>query len=531
MWLRNRPQLRELWCHLPFIQFRRRHNLSQEAAQNQAHPSAQAKPHYDLIVVGSGPAGIHAAVQAAKLKRSVCLIEKTHDRLGGSWVHTGTLPSKTMREALDSVQGLRRHIDGRWVDRIMVDLPADRLLGRACEVSQQEESLIRLFLKRNRVTIVTGTASLEGPHEVRVNSDKQPSFVLRGEKILLATGSRPRRPPEIPFDGWRVVDSDEILGLECIPKSMIIFGAGIIGCEYACIFRSLGTEVTVIDRRSCIMQSMDQDVVMELKRIMEESGIFFLLDEDLHDIRVDGPKVSVKSSQRRIEVDVFFFAGGRASNTQHLGLEQHGIELGSRGEIKVNNSFQTSISNIYAAGDVIGPPALAATSAHQGRIVSCHAFGAVFDTFPDVFPVGVYTIPELSSIGKTESELKEHGVPYVIGRASYTEIARGHIRGETHGLIKILVHSISHRILGIHIVGADAANLIHIGQAFMVKGGHVQDFINMIFNYPTLAEGYRIAAFNALNKIFPSGVIGCPPGDQEEADSPPLDEQQRPSAS
>lgn len=471
--------------------------------------------------MGSGPAGIHAAVQAAKLKRTVCVIEKTPDRLGGSWVHTGTLPSKTMREALDSVHGLKRHIDGRWVDRIMMDLPADRLLGRARAVSQQEEALIRLFLKRNSISIVTGSAYLEGPHEVRVNSDTQPSFVLRGEKILLATGSRPRRPPEVPFDGWRVVDSDEILGLECIPKSMLIFGAGIIGCEYACIFRSLGTDVTVMDRRNRIMQSMDQDVVMELKRIMEESGIVFRLDEDLHDIRVDGPKVSVRASHQRLEADVLFFAGGRTSNTEHLGLEKHGIELGTRGEIKVNGSFQTRIPSIYAAGDVIGPPALAATSAHQGRIVSCHAFGAAFDTFPEVFPVGVYTIPELSSIGKTECELKQQSVPYVVGRASYKEIARGHIRGETHGLIKILVHSNTHRILGIHIVGADAANLIHIGQAFMVKGGHVQDFINMIFNYPTLAEGYRIAAFNALNKIFPSGVIGCPPDVQDHGETAP----------
>lgn len=494
----------------PTCSLRRSHLSNQEPYGTNAD-HIQSQLHYDLIVVGSGPAGIHAAVQAAKLKRTVCIVERTRDRLGGSWVHTGTLPSKTMREALDSVQGLKRHIDSRWVERIMMDLPADRLLGRAREVSQQEEELIRRFLKKNKIVIINGNAYLEGAHEVRVNSETEPSFVIKGEKILIATGSRPRRPANIPFDGWRVVDSDEILGLECIPRSMVIFGAGIIGCEYACIFRSLGTEVTVVDRRNRIMQFMDQDVVLELKRIMEESGIVFLLDEDLQDIQVDGPKVRVKSSQQTLEVDVLFFAGGRTSNAEHMGLEKHGIQLGGRGEIKVNSSFQTKVPNIYAAGDVIGPPALAATSAHQGRIVSCHAFGAVFDTFPEVFPVGVYTIPELSSIGKTEAELQQSEVPYVVGRASYKEIARGHIRGETHGLIKILVHRTTHRILGIHIVGADAANLIHIGQAFMVKGGFAQDFINMIFNYPTLAEGYRIAAFNALNKIFPSGVIGCPP--------------------
>ncbi len=466
---------------------------------------------YDLVVIGSGPAGIHAAVQAAKLKRKVCVVEKTVGRIGGSWVHTATLPSKTLREALDSVQGLKRHIDTRWVDRVMIDLPAEKLLGRAQEVSQQEECVLRKHLKNNDIELITGTGYLEGPHAVRINTTESTSKVVSTDKILIATGSRPRRPENIPFDGWRVVDSDEILSLECIPSSMLIFGAGIIGCEYACIFRSLGTEVTVVDRRNRIMQQMDQDVVQELRRTMEESGVVFKLGEDLQDIQVDGPQVRVASAGKTHLVDVLFFAGGRSSNTDRLGLATQGIELGCRGEIVVNEFFQTAVPSIYAAGDVVGPPALAATGAHQGRIVSCHAFGAKIGGFPQEFPVGVYTIPELSAIGKTEEELRKEGRAYVVGRASYTEIARGHIRGETHGLIKLLVCKETHHILGIHIVGADAANLIHVGQAFMMKKGHAQDFINMIFNHPTLAEGYKIAAFNALNKIFTSGVIGDPP--------------------
>ena len=469
-----------------------------------------SKEVYDLVVIGSGPAGIHAAVQAAKLKKSVCIIEKTAPRLGGALVHTGTLPSKTMRESLDAVLGVRKHLDEQWVKRMMQDLPLEKLLERAREVSSLEERLLHGHLKSNSIEVINGQAYLEDKQSVRINSPGQPSRILKAAAILIATGSRPRRPREIPFDGWRVVDSDEILSLKSLPERMLISGAGIIGCEYACIFSSMGVKVSVLDSSTEIIRQMDRDVVNELKNIMEGSGVTFYLGEEMSRISTKGPLIQVHTANRCFEADLMFFAGGRVSNSDNLGLERLGIQVTPRGAIVVNKHFQTEVNTIYAAGDVIGAPALAATSSHQGRAVSCHAFGGKMDPFPSLYPVGVYTIPELSGIGKTEAELKEQGIPYVVGQAHYNEIARGHIRGESHGLLKLLVCPNTHTILGIHIVGADAANLIHIGQAFMLADRHAQDFVNMIFNYPTLAEGYRIAAFNALNKIFSSGIIEQP---------------------
>jgi NAD(P) transhydrogenase len=469
------------------------------------------KAHYDLVVIGSGPAGIHAAVQAAKLKRSVCIVDRCAPGVGGALVHTGTIPSKAMREALDAIQGVRKHIDERWVARMMQDLPIERLLSRARHVATLEERLLQGHLRSNAIELVQGDAFIEGPHSVRINRAGHTSRVLEAGVILIATGSRPRRPADVPFDGWRVVDSDEILRLSSVPERMLISGAGIIGCEYACIFATMVVKVSVLDSGKDFLRQMDRDVVQELKRIMEESGITFFLDEAMERIETKGPLVQVHTAKRCIETDLMFFAGGRVSNSDHLGIENLGIKTSPRGAILVNDHFQTDVPTIYAAGDVIGAPALAATSSHQGRAVSCHAFGGQSQAFPSLYPVGVYTIPELSGIGKTEAELKEHGVPYVVGHAHYNEIARGHIRGESHGLIKMLVCPESYKILGIHIVGADAANLIHIGQAFMISDRCAQDFVSMIFNYPTLAEGYRIAAFNALNKIFSSGIIGSAP--------------------
>lgn len=489
------------WAHLEV----------EQRVERQGEDSPGAGQHaYDLVVIGSGPAGIHAAVQAAKLKRTVCIIERTAPHIGGALVHTGTIPSKTMREALDAVQAVRKHLDEQWVTRMMQDLPIDRLLARARCVSTVEEKLLEEHLKSNAIVLLEGEGFIEGPHLVRLNKKGSCSQVVEAKAILIATGSRPRRPSDIPFDGWRVVDSDEILGLKSIPERMLILGAGIIGCEYACIFASMGVKVSVLDSGDDILRQMDRDVVNELRRSMEECGVTFFLGESLRDVVPKGPVVQLHTESRCIETDLVFFAGGRVSNSDKLGLERLGIVTTPRGAIVVNEHFQTAIPSVYAAGDVIGAPALAATSSHQGRAVSCHAFGGHADPFPELYPVGVYTIPELSGIGKTEAELKERGVPYVVGLAHYKEIARGQIRGDSRGLIKMLVCPNDHKILGIHIVGADAANLIHIGQAFMLSGGYAQDFVNMVFNYPTLAEGYRIAAFNALNKIFSSGSIEKP---------------------
>ena len=465
---------------------------------------------FDLTVIGSGPAGIHAAVQASKLKKKVCIVEKMPNRIGGCWIHTGTLPSKTLRESLATIHSIRNHVGSAWVDRIVDDLHSGKLFGRANKVSLQEENLVRQHLENNDITLAEGYGSIENRFSVRVVPPNDDPYTIKTDHMLIATGSRPRRPANIPFDGWRVVDSDEVLALEAVPKTMVIYGAGVVGCEYACIFSALGVKTIMIDSRSRILQYLDSEVGQELQRSMENLGVKFILGETLDHIQIKGPQVLIVAGQHSFNCEVLFYAAGRVSCTERIGLERLGIPKNNRGAIITNNNFQTCISNIYAAGDAIGPPALAATSSQQGRHVACHAFGVNIGNFPEEFPVGVYTIPELSMVGKTEEELKKEGVEYVVGRAAYNEIARGYIRGDSFGLLKILVDSKSYKIKGIHIVGDDACNLIHIGLAFMIQGGYIQDLIKLVFNYPTLAEGYRIAAFNALNKIFPDGVFKTP---------------------
>lgn len=466
-----------------------------------------SKAHYEMVVIGSGPAGVQAAVQAAKLKKSVCIVEKMKDRLGGAWIHTGTLPSKTIRESLEAIHGIKHHAGPKWVERVISDLSTSKLYQRAQKVSADEESLVRRYTQKNKIEIVSGFAEFHDEHTVKVTPSGDSPFLIRADVIVVATGSRPRRPAHIPFDGWRVVDSDQILSLESVPKHMVIYGAGVIGCEYACIFAALGVETVLVDARDRLLAMSDAEVVKSLEKSMTELGVRILFNQELKSISTEGPGVSVTLNNETIATDVLFFAAGRISNSQGMGLEKLGIGVNERGIIAVNDSFQTAVPHIYAAGDVIGPPALAATSAQQGRFCALHAFATIKSQFPKHFPIGVYTIPELSSVGPTEEQLKQDGADFVVGRAYYYELARGYIKGDHLGLLKLLVDRKTHKILGIHIVGEDAANLVHIGLAFMLKDGIANDLINMIFNYPTLAEAYRIAAFNALNKIYPDGKI------------------------
>lgn len=475
-------------------------------------------PTFDLVVIGSGPAGYRAAMQSSKLGKTVAIVEKTPDQLGGAWIHTGTIPSKTLRESMDSIHAIRFHAGTKWVDRIIADMSTKKLMGRAANVAKYEEGIMRRYFARYEIKIFHGFGSIEDRHSVRIVKENGESEIISAGNILIGTGSRPRRPDDIPFDGWRIVDGDEILNIESVPRSLIIYGAGVIGCEYACIFRALGVEVTVVDGRSTIMQFVDAEAAKVLHKSMEDAGIKFVLGSRLIDAKVHGAAVHCGLEDGKIlETDVLFYAAGRLPNTDKIGLERLGIKVGERGVIDVNENFQTIVPNIYAAGDTIGSPALAATSAAQGRHAACHMFGKKVRPFPKVYPVGVYTIPELSSVGKTEEELKKDGSEYVVGRAHYSEVARGYIRGDEHGLLKLLICTRTHKILGIHITGHDACNLIHIGLAFMQKNGHAQDLVDMIFNYPTLAEAFRIAAFNALNKIFPDGEIGDPPAEEQPA--------------
>jgi NAD(P) transhydrogenase len=478
-----------------------------EAYRNKLTAS---KNEYDLIVIGSGPAGVQAAVQASKLKRSVCIIEKMPNHIGGAWIQTGTLPSKTIRESLEAIHNIRHHAGPQWVARVIDDLSTSKLYRRAHKVSAEEEGLVRRYLNKNQIEVIGGFASFEDAHTIRVTPNEGHSYTLNGKYFVIATGSRPRRPDNIPFDGWRVVDSDEVLNLECVPKRMLIYGAGVIGCEYACIFSALGVETILADSRDRLMQQIDFEVVKQLEKSMMEMGVKFILGQELVSITPRGPSVSVQLTKDNIETDVLFFAAGRISNSDNLNLKKLGLEVNDRGVIKVNDAFQTTLNHIYAAGDVVGPPALAATSTQQGRFCALHAFAEMKNEFPKYFPIGVYTIPELSSVGPSEEQLQAEGVDFVVGRAHYGELARGYIRGDSHGLLKLIIERSTHKILGIHIVGEGAANLVHIGMAFMLKDGVANDLINMIFNYPTLAEAYRIAAFNALNKIYPDGRIAIP---------------------
>lgn len=471
---------------------------------------------FDLAVIGTGPAGIHAAVQGAKLQKKVCLIEKYKDKVGGAWIHWGTLPSKTIRESLAAIQAVGPHVGNSWLERLRQGLSTSRLFERAKKVAQQEQDLVMKHLKSNNIEIIRGQATIESKNLIRVLGSEGASRLLAADNLLIATGSRPRRPHDIPFDGWRVVDSDEILQIEQYPKNLIIYGAGVVGCEYACIFAALGIKTTLVDARSRIMQTMDREIASALERSMESLGVEIKLNSRISDVIPKGPSVELKVGEEICTADLVFFAAGRVSNSEHLGLDKVGIEVNDRGAIIVNDHFQTACPNIYAAGDVIGPPALAATSAQQGRHAICHAFEIDQIDFPEVFPVGIYTIPELSSVGLSEEECQSKGLEYVVGRATYSEIARGHIRGDHHGMVKLIVCKKTHRILGLHIFGDDACNLVHIGLAHMVNNRPAQDLLNMIFNYPTLAEAYRIATFNALNKIFTSGSIGPAPEENHE---------------
>ena len=456
---------------------------------------------YDLTIIGSGPAGIYAALEAGKMGKKVAIVERNPKNIGGTWIHTGTLPSKTFREVLAAIRSVDSHVGSHWVNRLVNNLSTLRLQNRADDVSQDEEKLMHARLKDASVDIIRGSGFVESTHSIRVYDPEHGSQLLETDYILIATGSRPRRPENIPFDGWRVVDSDEILSLEQLPQSILVFGAGVIGCEYACIFRALGVDVTIVDARSRIMQTSDREIADELKRAMENVGVCFKLGYRMTSIDFDGPKVNTSFEQENIKSDLFFFAAGRESCSDRLGLERVGVHISERGMIQVNNYFQTNIANIYAAGDVIGPPALASTSTEQGRIAAAHAFGTKL-SFPEVFPLGIYTIPEMSSVGRNEEELTEAAIPYIVGKAKYSEIARGYIRGDSYGLLKLIVCEKTRTILGVHIVGADACNLIHIGQCCMLMKMPIDTLVDdVIFNHPTLAEGYKIAASNALEEM------------------------------
>jgi NAD(P) transhydrogenase len=458
---------------------------------------------FDLVVVGSGPAGEKGAVQAAYFGKKVALVERALT-VGGACVHTGTIPSKTLREAALYVTGFqKRQLYGLSLE---IDRRAGlrQIMGRLHAVIDQQVSQVQGNLLRHGVTVYQGQARFLGPNELVVERAGAEVARLRGSAFLVATGSSPYRPPGVPFSDPDVEDSDTILDLDRIPDALAVIGGGVIGCEYACLFAALGTRITVVEGRDSLLNFLDGEMSAGLRASLERGGHEVKLgDAALSIERVSaGPLVVSLKSGRKLEVDKILYSAGRAGNTDGLALEAAGVEKDARGRVPVNEHFQTSQPHVYAAGDVAGPPALASVSMEQGRVAVCHAFGFAYKTrVSPVTPFGVYTIPEISMVGRTEEELRKEGVDYEVGRARYADNARGQIIGDRDGTLKLLVDAQSHKLLGVHLIGDRATELGHIGQMVMQLGGTIDTFIDSVFNFPTLSEVYKYAAYDALGRL------------------------------
>ena len=457
----------------------------------------------DFLVVGSGPAGQKAAIQAAKLGKKVVLVER-RTRPGGVTVHTGTIPSKTLRETVLYLSGFKqRHFYGRGY-RLKREITMQDLLDRLDMTIGHEIEVIRDQLGRNGVEVMDGTATFESAHRMQVERPGGDFEIIEADKILLATGTKPYRPDHIPFDDETVIDSDGLLKLKELPKCLTIVGAGVIGVEYATIFNALDVKVSIVDGRTEVMEFLDREIRRNLEYHMRERGMVLRLGENIEKIEhADGKVYTCLESGKRVRGDVVLFAAGRVGCTDELNLQAAGLKADSRGRLTVDDKFRTEQSHIYAAGDVIGFPSLASTSMEQGRLAACDAFSHEATSYPEFFPYGIYAVPEISTIGRTERELTEQGIPYEAGVARLRETARGQILGLEHGILKILFHIETRKILGVHILGEGATELIHIGQAALVLGGTLDYFVENVFNYPTLAEAYKVAALDAWNRMPP----------------------------
>jgi NAD(P) transhydrogenase len=457
---------------------------------------------YDLLVIGSGPSGQRAAVSAVKKGKRVALVEM-RDVVGGVCINTGTIPSKTMREAVLHLSGYNyRSIYGMNY-RVKEKITMSDLAFRVQHVIKTEIDVTDAQLSRNGVDVITGAASFEDPHHIRVVSS-QGSNVLEANNIVIAVGTKPADTSKVPINGRTIINSDQILNLQNLPKTLIVVGGGVIGVEYTCMFSALGVRVTLIEKRPKLLEFADQEIVEALSYHLRDSRVTMRLHEEVESVEelADGTVVANLESKKRLSGDALLYAVGRQGNIDELNLHAAGIEADSRGRIPVDKDFRTKVPHIYAVGDVIGFPSLASVSMEQGRIAAERAFGeTAVQSNPSFYPYGIYTIPEISFIGKTEEQLTEEDVPYEVGVAYYREIARGQIRGDTTGRLKLIFHRETKQFLGVHIIGEGAAELVHIGQAVMVLNGTVDYFINTVFNYPTLAECYKAAAFNGVNRL------------------------------
>ena len=465
-----------------------------------------AEYDYDLVVIGSGPAGQRAAVQAAKLDKRVAIVER-HADIGGVMVNTGTIPSKTLREAVMYLTGYReRGIYGESYS-VKHDITMRDLTVRTSHVMQQKTETLRHQLLRNRVKVITAHASFVDAHTLDLASvDGRSHEPVTVDKVLIAVGTAPASPDEMEVDGKLIFLSDDILKLPELPRTLSIIGGGVIGLEYATIFATLGIRVTLIDRYPRLLHFVDAELVDTLMYHMRQKRMTLRLDEEVTFARTfedeRGQHVRVQLvSGKQIVTDAALYSVGRTGATASLNLEAVGLKADRRGQLRVNEFFQTEAPNIYAAGDVIGFPSLASTSGEQGRLAACHAFGVPTHSVPELLPYGIYTIPEISMVGRTEEDMTEDVVPYEVGKAQYREIARGQIIGGDAGLLKLLFDIRDRKLLGVHIIGEGATELVHIGQAVLALGGTVDYFVDTVFNYPTLAECYKTAALDGINRL------------------------------
>lgn len=466
------------------------------------------KFEYDLVCIGSGPAGQRAAVQAAKLGKRVAVVER-HRSIGGVCLFTGTIPSKTFREAVISFTA-KTSGEGGISAATRTKPTLEQLISRVGDVINRESEVQQDQLARNDIDLVRGTAAFFDEHTVCVDTGTGVRH-LHTENVLIAVGTKPADPRGVAADGQTVITSDQILDLKKLPRTMVVVGGGVIGIEYASMFAMLGVKVTVIDKRPRPVEFLDYEIIDELIHQLRNHDVSFRLGEGVDRIEVaeNGARHGVihLESGKRIVADLILFSVGRVGATGELMLENAGLTADDRGRLTVNANYQTSVSHIYAAGDVIGYPSLAATSSEQGRTAACHMFGAAAKPMSKNFPIGIYSIPEMSMVGLTEEQLTKEKIPYETGIARYREIARGQILGDDSGVLKLLFHRETGKLLGVHAIGTGATELIHVGQAVLALGGGLDYFLDTIFNYPTLAECYKVASLEAANKLRLGRII------------------------
>ena len=457
---------------------------------------------YDVIVIGSGPAGKTAAIQAAKLGRSVTIVDGLA-QVGGVCVHTGTIPSKTMRETVLNLTGWReRGFYGRSY-RVKQDITFEDLMERLNLTLQREVDILEDQLKRNGVEIICGHGRFVNGTTLEVDTENGDIVNLTAERIIITVGTRTYRPDYVPFNGKTVIDSDEVTCMDQLPRSMTIIGAGVVGVEYATIFKTLDINVTLIEPREQMLDFVDKEILMHFRHDIVDAGLRLQFGQKVSRIQTksNGTCVVHLESGRAFASDMVLFAAGRVGATDKLGLDKLGLEVDHRGRLEVNEKFQTAVPNVYAAGDVIGFPSLASTSLEQGRIAVLHALGEPVHTIPEFFPYGIYAVPEMSTVGMTEEEVIERKIPYEVGIVPLRETSRGKVMGLESGMIKTIFSTKSRRLLGVHIVGEGATELIHIGQAVLTLKGTLDYFLENAFNYPTLAEAYKVAALYAHNRM------------------------------